>query len=234
MFIELYPRKIFRVHIVLILLFLIANVLGIVTKLYLDHDYVFGLIPLFDFNTEKNIPTLFSSIMIIICSALLYLIAMNNKKANSSFIPWLGLSLIFLFLSIDEINSIHERFPSPSRESFETLGFLYYTWVIPYGVALIVFILAYTKFLLGLPKNIMLLFLLSGFTFVTGAVGFEMLGGNQADSVGTNNLLYSVFYTCEEFLEMFGIAIFLYTLLTHIVNQSEFLTIRVAYKNNSE
>jgi hypothetical protein len=234
MIIEFYPRRIFKAHIALISILLIANVLGIISKLYLDYDYVFGLIPLFDFNTEKNIPTLFSSIMMIVCSALLYLIAMNNKNTNSSFIPWLGLSLIFLFLSIDEISSIHEKFTSPSRESFETSGFLYYAWVIPYGVALIVFILSYTKFLLGLPKNIMLLFLLSGITFVTGAVGFEMLGGNQADNVGTKNLLYSIFYTCEEFLEMFGIAVFLYTLLTHIVNQSESLTIIVACKKYSE
>ncbi len=183
MFIELYPRKIFKAHIALILLLLLANVLGIIAKLYLNHDYVFGLISLFDFDKEKNIPTFFSSIMMIVCSVLLFLIAINNKKEKSSFIPWIGISLIFLFLSIDEISMIHEKLIVPTREAFGTSGFLYYAWLIPYGVALIVFILAYTKFLLGLPKNIMLLFLLSGFIFVTGVVGFEMLGGNQADSV---------------------------------------------------
>ena len=227
MILEVSPRKILNIHVAIIFLLLCANAFGIVSKLYLDHDFVYGLVPLFDFNAEKNIPTLFSSIMLIVCSALLYLIAIKNKKMNSSYIPWFGLSFIFLFLSIDEINSIHERFTSPTREAFETSGLLYYAWVIPYGVALIVFIAAYSKFLLNLPKNIMLLFLVSGFTFVSGAIGFELLGGNQAEAFGVNNVLYSFYYTCEELLEMLGVAIFLYTLLVYIVSEFESLRITI-------
>lgn len=65
----------------------------------------------------------------------------------------------------------------------------------------------------------MILFLVSGTTFISGAIGFEMLGGRQADLYGTNNVLYSFYYTCEESLEMIGIAIFIYTLLSYMVNQ---------------
>ncbi|WP_295801424.1 hypothetical protein [uncultured Microbulbifer sp.] len=210
------PRKILNSHIALISLLLLANILSIINELYFGKS-----IPILNFNEERNIPTFFSSFALIICSALLYLIAINNKKTNTSYIPWFGLSFIFLFLSIDETLTVHEKITEPTREVFEASGFLFYAWVIPYGIALIIFIAAYAKFLFYLPRNIMLLFLASGFTFVSGAIGFELLGGYHAETFGENNVLYYIYYTCEEFLEMLGIAILLYTLLTHMENQSQ-------------
>ena len=232
MIIRLCPEEILKKNLYLILFLLCANLLGVVSKLYLDHDYIYGLILLFDFNTEKNIPTLYSSIALICASILLSFIAFARKKSNSSYIYWFGLSLIFLFLSIDEISLIHERLIGPVREFFKTSGLLYYAWVIPYSIALVVFLIAYARFLLKLPKKIMVLFLVSGAIFVSGAIGFELLGGRQAELYGTNNILYSFFYTCEELLEMLGIAIFIYTLLTYIVNKFESITITLTKKTS--
>ena len=76
----------------------------------------------------------------------------------------------------------------------------------------------------------MILFLISGITFVSGTLGFEMLGGRQAELYGRNNILYALFYTCEESLEMIGIAIFIYTLLTYIINQSKVIVITITNK----
>jgi len=146
---------------------------------------------------------------------------------DSSYLPWLGLAIIFLFLSIDETASFHERLITPVRESLNTSGLLYYAWVIPYGIALTVFVIAYLKFLMSLPKNIMILFVVSGATFVSGALGFELVGGRYVEIHGSSNLLYSFFYTCEEFLEMLGIVIFIYTLLTYIVSQFKFFELSV-------
>ena len=143
---------------------------------------------------------------------------------------WFGLSVIFLFLSIDEIASIHERLIKPTKEAFNTSGLLYYAWIIPYGIALIVFVMVYLKFLFELPKNTMVLFLVSGVTFISGAIGFEMLGGRQAELYGANNMLYSFYYTCEESLEMIGIAIFIYTLLSYMIIQFESIKITVSKK----
>ena len=106
-----------------------------------------------------------------------------------------------MFLSIDEIASIHERFVNPTKETFKTSGLLYYAWIIPYGIGLIGFIIVYSKFLFELPKDTMVLFLVSGFTFIAGAIGFEMLGGRQDELYGNRNILYSFYYTCEESLE---------------------------------
>lgn len=223
----LCPREVFKKNLYLIVFLLCANILGLVSKYYFEHDYLFGLVPFFDFNTEKNIPTFYSAIALIFVSILLLFIAFTCRKLKSSYIPWFGLSIIFLFLAIDEMLSIHERLIGPVRETFETSGFLFYAWVIPYGIALVVFIIAYSKFLLRLPKSIMILFLVSGATFVSGAIGFELLGGNQLYLTGNKNILYSIFYTCEESLEMLGIAIFIYTLLTYIGNQFGLIAITI-------
>ena len=135
-----------------------------------------------------------------------------------------------MFLSIDEIASIHERFVNPTKETFKTSGLLYYAWIIPYGIGLIGFIIVYSKFLFELPKDTMVLFLVSGFTFIAGAIGFEMLGGRQDELYGNRNILYSFYYTCEESLEMIGIAIFIYTLLSYMVNQFESIKITISNK----
>ena len=86
-------------------------------------------------------------------SILLLSITLNNKKLNLSYIPWVGLSLIFLFLSIEEISLIHGRLEKPIKELVGAAGLLYYAWVIPCGLALVVFIISYTNFLLKLPKK---------------------------------------------------------------------------------
>ena len=222
---ELDPKSIFTKLLYLITILLLANVTGIVFKFYLDHDYFYGLIPLFDFNKENNIPTLYSSFALIFVSILLSLIGSTHKRLGSSYILWFGLAIIFLFLSIDETASIHERFADPVRESLNTSGLLYYAWVIPYGAALIVFTIVYFRFLTGLPTRIRNLFLVSGALFVSGAIGFELLGGRQAELYGRENPLFVFLYTCEEFLEMLGIVIFIYALLLYIATRFQSLTI---------
>ncbi|MFT6390297.1 MAG: hypothetical protein ACJAUP_003699 [Cellvibrionaceae bacterium] len=223
--IKLCPKAFFLKNLYIMCFLLFANILGIVATYYFD--LVSGLIILFDFNSERNIPTLYSSVALVFSSILLAAIAFESKKLNWPYISWLGLSLIFLFLSVDEMASIHESLVFPVRKFFGASGFLYYSWVIPYGVVLVFFIIAYSKFLFQLPKRTMILFLISGSIFVLGAIGFELLGGKQAHLYGTNNILYSIFYTCEEFLEMFGIAIFIYTLLTYMVNQFDGVVISI-------
>ena len=90
---------------------------------------------------------------------------------------------------------IHERLRVPVRNSLGVSGLLYNAWVIPYGIALVVFVIAYLRFLMSLPKKIMILFIVSGATFVAGAIGFESLSGRQNELYGRNTFNYSLFST---------------------------------------
>ena len=89
------------------------------------------------------------------------------------------------------------------------------------------FVAAYAKFLLDLPSRTRVLFISSGILFVTGAIGFELIGGWYADKHGTGNITYALITTCEELLEMLGIALFIYTLLKYIVDTFGSLSLSV-------
>jgi len=222
---EIHAKNIFINLLYIIFILLFANVVGIVTKLYFGHGRIYGLFQLFDFNSEKNVPTLYSSFILITASILLSFIASTHKRLGSPYFSWLGLAIIFLFLSIDETVMIHEHLTEPVRQLLNTSGLFRYAWVIPYGIGLVMFVIIYLKFLISLPKTIMILFVVSGTTFVLGAMGFEMLGGWYHGLYGRENLAYSFIYTCEEFFEMLGVAMFIYTLLLYIISQFKFLTI---------
>jgi len=73
--------------------------------------------------------------------------------------------------------------------------------------------------------------LISGALFLIGALGFEMLGGRYYKLHESSTILIKVLYTIEELLEMLGIAIFIYALLSYLVN--EFQSIEVSINNQN-
>ncbi len=214
------PKIVLLVLLGVVLFLLAANVAGIIAKFYLGHPYVFGLVSLFNFDTEANVPTIYSALAMLFASILLlYIFALQRKQRDPS-LAWFGLSLIFFYLAVDEAVSIHEHAGLPFERFMDASGLLFFTWVIPYGIALILLTLIYWKFIMALPRQITLLFVTSAVVFVTGAIGLELLGGRQYEAYGANNIVYAIFYTCEELLEMLGVVIFIYALLLYINRHS--------------
>ncbi len=224
---EITPRVVLAGLSVFIVFLLLANLAVILLTFHFQYDDVHGLTRLFNFSDEKNIPTLFSSLGLIFCAALLVVIAVMRKKSGSSYWPWSGLAVVFLFLSIDETASLHEKFTIPIREALNTSGAFYFAWVIPYGVALLFLGLLYLRFLMSLPRRTIVLFIISGTIYVAGAMGLEMVGALRADTHG-DDLIYQLIVTCEEFLEMLGIIVFIYSLLAYIVEPFKQLKIVLA------
>ena len=228
------PRTIFTRFLFFIFLLLIANLIVIFSQAYFVFDDVHGLTRLFSFSAEKNIPTLFSSLALALSAALLSVIATTHKRLKASYVPWFGLTIVFLFLAIDETASIHEKLTLPVRESLNTSGLLHFAWVIPYGIALAVFWAIYSKFLINLPRRTMVLFVVSGLTYVLGAMGLEMIGGLRADLHGSDDLVYLLIVTGEEFLEMLGIVIFIYALLSYMAEHLKELRIVVGHVSSQD
>ena len=79
-------------------------VLDLTVKLireFLGYDSMFGMVPLFDFYEEANIPTWYSSILLLVSSFLLFLIFLHSRKGGMKYTwHWLGLALILLVMSI--------------------------------------------------------------------------------------------------------------------------------------
>ena len=79
--------------------------------------------------------------------------------------------------------------------------------------------LLYFRFIFSLPRKTTTLLVISAIVFLTGAVFLDMLGGKEAELHGYYSVMYTVLYTIEEFLEMLGVVLLIYTLLDYIEQQ---------------
>jgi len=147
----------------------------------------------------------------------------NNNKG---FKYWLFLSILFLYLSIDESASVHEKF-------IHVHDYLVYKDVfspilganqwLPFGI-LFVFIVGVVLFPFYklLSKTTLFNFFLSCLIFLIGAIGFEYLGIIMLDTGfvdSRDDILYIARRILEEGFEMYGIAFFNCALYREISNR---------------
>jgi hypothetical protein len=218
------PKKVAFFLGTIILCLIAANLVGIVSK------YHFGShrIALFNLDREGNIPTLYSSVTILLCAGLLAVIATAKKKQQKrEYLYWMGLAIVFLFLGIDDGAAIHENIIRPLRNALHTSGVLFFAWVIPYGIFVIAIGLTYLRFLFSLPVRIRHLIIFAGVLFVGGALGFELIGGQWTELYGQENVAYELLTTCEQSLQMAGILVFIYTLMSYISSELEDLSVHI-------
>jgi len=209
----LNPQVVMRILTAVVVCLIIANLIGLVSCFGFDSSRL----GMFDLDQEGNVPTFYASTSLLFCGALLGVIAAAKRRQQSKdFVYWLFLSTVFVFFSVDESASLHERLITPFRESFSTSGIFYYAWVIPYGCFVILMAAIYIRFVLALPKKIRFLFVLSASVFVAGAIGGEFIGGYWCESYGVDNLAYGIITMFEESFEMIGVLIFIHALLSYL------------------
>lgn len=188
-------------------------------SLYFLPDYLFRdfLVDKLNVDYEGNIPTFYSFLALLFSSVLLGAIA-HVKKLDSDRYKnhWKILSFIFLYLSLDEIGQLHENLIIPMRKLLNATGVLYFTWIVPFGFLVAIFLLSYSKFLFHLPVSTKKLFIAAAALYIGGAMGVEMLGGYVAYTTGQKNVSYVIVITLEESLEMLGIVVFIHALISYI------------------
>lgn len=182
------------------------------------HEFLIDqLMQNFYMDAEGNITTYTNALLLFIPSQLLLLIGLWKISTKDKFrFHWLGLSLVFLFLSFDEMTVLHEQLIKPMRAIIGAKGFLYFAWVVPGAIAVILFGLLYLFFFLHLDKKFKLLFFISLGVYVGGVIGGEMLSGYFAANLGQKNFTYAVVASLEESIEMIGCSLIIYSLLEYI------------------
>jgi hypothetical protein len=126
---------------------------------------------------------------------------------------WLFLCLLFLFLCFDEGASIHELFSAPTDSLLnknDLPGLVQYAWVLPAAALVLVVAGLYLKFLFSLPRHTQRWLVIAGLIYLGGALGMETLGAIYAGVHGVKNLVYNLYVTIEEFMEMSGLILILY------------------------
>jgi len=215
--IRIRPRKVFFLLLAMIVLLVIAGVAGQVIKYKAGHPHMMGFVPKFNLDEENNIPTYFSSIILLTACILLAVIGLWKQQKGARYARhWLFLSIVFLFLSIDEAASIHELVNTPFRVTYGVSGMFRFAWVL-FAIPLVVlFGISYLKFLLIIPKRIRLRIILAGILYVGGALGCELISGWYQDTTYDVGFNYAMLTALEETLEMIGVTVFIYALLEYI------------------
>lgn len=206
-----------RVTIALILIVSVLMAVSIATDLMADPPP--NLKNLVSVGREANIPTWYSSVSMLLVAALAWMISVVKKQAGERFVGhWRVLSLVFLFFSLDDTATIHELLTNPVRDALNTTGLLYFAWVIPGIIFVILFVAYFIPFLRHLPRRTMILFLAGGAVFVAGALGVEMVNAllyERWEQGEMSTALYNALTDLEEGLEKAGIVVFIYALLSY-------------------
>ena len=147
---------------------------------------------LFELDEENNLPTWFSSFLLLNNAAISWLISSTAKTKKRH---WQVLAVRFLLLAIDEVAGLHETFYSSIDDN----------WTI-YAAPLVLIIgAAYLQFLISLPRKTAYWFCLSGFLYVGGALGIEWL----AQDMDEDSFSYALAVAVEEGAEIAGALLFL-------------------------
>lgn len=182
------------------------------------HEFLIDLLmQSFYLDLEANIPTYYNVVLLFIPALLLFGIASAKNQIKDKFrYHWYALALVFLFLSIDEASSLHERLIKPMREYSDAGRLFHFAWIVPGIIAVIAFGLLFLMFFLHLDRKFRILFFVSLAVYIGGVIGGEMVSGYYADNLGLRNFTYAVVASLEESVEMIGASMIIYSLLKYI------------------
>jgi hypothetical protein len=215
--VTLRPSNVVGVMVGIVVFLASAHLAALLVRFVAGHPNAQGLVSLFDLYQENNIPTFFSSTILLFSSCLIAIIWVFKRNQGDSFARyWAVLAVIFLYLSMDEASSIHEWLSLPTMRVIPATGLLCYSWVIPATILLVVFEGCYLKFLFHLTPKTRWLLIVAGVVYVAGTIGMELLGGRHHELYGIDNMSYGFLVMLEESLEMIGIVVFVYALLDYM------------------
>lgn len=218
---KLPPKKTFYRILIAILVLLVIHISSYLYLMMTNGDPESFLFRKLNFNEERNLPSLFSTILHLSASYLLAVIALSKLRIKNIKWFWGTLSIMFLFLGLDEMFTFHERF-SNNIYDLEGDAVFFYNWVIVYIAILLVLAIIFFKPIFSLPKKTLMRFILAGIVFVLGAVVLETIAANIVFKENLSNEEHSInplvmgLATFEELLEMLGVALFIYALLDFI------------------
>ena len=167
---------------------------------------------------ELNLPTLFSSSLLLISALLMQRLGHNSNPDAAD--DWRLLSKIFIFLALDEALQIHEILIIPGLRH-QVHPALASTWVVPYAVLALILLWRFRRFLSSLSRATASRLLRAGAVYIGGAIGMEMIGSFAVRSslIRLHSPWYGAITGLEEALELLGIILLIDALLRALLDQ---------------
>ena len=169
---------------------------------------------------ELNLPTLFSSSLLLISALLMQRLGHNSNPDATD--DWRLLSKIFIFLALDEALQIHEILIIPGLRH-QVHPALASTWVVPYAALAVILLWRFRSFLGSIPRATATGLLRSGAVYVGGAIGMEMIGSFAVRSslIRLHSPWYGGITGLEEALELIGIILLIDALMRALLAQQD-------------
>jgi hypothetical protein len=198
----------------------IAHLIGLTLSCLMPQPIVINLFQFVNLDREQNLPTLFAVGLLLLNSALFFIIHHNSKTFRERQPIWPVLGSTFAYLAIDEFSALHETLSLPLRQLFRTDGgLLYDAWLIPYGIVAVVLTAIVLPTVIKLRASIREWLVLAIVLYGIGAIGFEMLSGLLHNLSTGPNFLYGLIVGTKKLLQLSGLATLTYALLTLIEKQ---------------
>lgn len=159
----------------------------------------------FDLNAEGNLAAWFESFIILVCAALVLVLAVHARERLAPLSHrWTAMAVLLLLMAMDETAQLHDMFSGPLRRGLDIdFGVFYFAWLIP-AVAFLGFCAWYfAPLALSLPATIRNRLLLAFGVYFGGSVLVEMVSGVVAEQ-GRRSTPYLTVLTFEESCEIVG------------------------------
>lgn len=213
--IRVVPGLVARYLVAVVLVLLILNLGGLVSEYGFGTDLI-----VFDLDSEGNLPTWVSVILLAFVAFLAGLISVVKLRSESPFqLHWWGLAALFALFSFDELAALHERLIGPIRGWLDLSGVFHFAWVLAGMAFTLVVGVIYLPFIRHLTVSMRNLFVASAALYVGGALGVEMLQGYTEVLFTRQSLWFEFAAFAEEGFELFGLTLFIYTLLRYLQDE---------------
>jgi hypothetical protein len=171
-------------------------------------ELVDALLPKLSLSYESNVPTWFSSSVLLACAVAAGVIA-NDRPAWHR--HWWGITAMLAWMSLDEAAEIHEHLGG----LIGTTGVLYFDWVIPAAGVVAAVAVIYWPFVRALAPRSRTRLVIAAAVYLGGALVMELPLGWWTEQRGTEGLGYGLIDWVEETLEMVGAVLALVALIAH-------------------
>jgi hypothetical protein len=195
------------------LLFAVAVVAGLGLAIEAVHTrshsaLVETLLQKLSLSYEGNLPTWFSSSLLLACAVAAGAIAARRQAWHRH---WWAIAALAAWMSLDEAAELHEHLGG----HIGTNGVLYFDWVIPAAVIVAVIVVLFVPFIRALDPRTRTRLIIAGAVYVGGALLMELPLGWWTEQHGTEGLGYALIDWFEETMEMVGATLAFAALLAH-------------------
>ena len=174
-----------------------------------SHDALIeALLPKLSLSYESNLPTWFSSSLLLACAVAAGAIAASRPAWHRH---WWAIAALAGWMSLDEAAELHEHLGGHIAAS----GVLYFDWVIPATAIVAVLVLLFVPFIRALHPPTRMRLVVAGALYIGGALVMELPLGWWTEQYGTDGFGYATIDWVEEALEMVGATLAFVALLAH-------------------